>query len=102
MTPSRLPGTYCKKKVAEFKRPSYRLQFQDWDYLKSEWRKFTDVFVNSPVHIVACGRGGYEYDYTEDEDTKKSNSEGSGLSSRPKAKWLKVATLLILEQGNLP
>lgn len=48
-----------------------RLQFEDWAYLKREWRQFTDLFVNSGVHIVLCGRAGYEYDYFEDEAGKK-------------------------------
>ena len=48
-----------------------RLQFDDWGYLKGEWRKFTDLFINSNLHIILCGRAGYEYDYFEDEAGKK-------------------------------
>lgn len=48
-----------------------RLQFQDWMYLKTEWGRFTDAYINSAVHIILCGRAGYEYDYFEDEDGKK-------------------------------
>ncbi len=39
-----------------------RLQFDDWGFLKGEWGKFTDLFVNSGLHIIICGRAGYEYD----------------------------------------
>jgi len=52
-------------------RKRTRLQFEDWAYLKKEWRKFTDLFVNSNLHIVICGRAGYEYDYVEDENGRK-------------------------------
>lgn len=48
-----------------------RLQFDDWGFLKAEWGKFTDQFVNSGLHIIICGRAGYEYDYFEDEAGKK-------------------------------
>lgn len=48
-----------------------RLQFEDWGYLKGEWRKFTDIYINSALHIILCGRAGYEYDYFEDEAGKK-------------------------------
>src|SRR5262249_22498707 len=48
-----------------------RLQFDDWAFLKGEWRKFTDLFVNSQLHIVLCGRAGYEYDYFTDDAGKK-------------------------------
>lgn len=48
-----------------------RLQFQDWAVLKGEWRNYTDLFVNSKVHVIVCGRAGYEYDYDFNEDGSK-------------------------------
>lgn len=48
-----------------------RLQFQDWAIVKGEWKLYTDAFVNSPVHIIVCGRAGYEYDYDFNEDGSK-------------------------------
>ena len=48
-----------------------RLQFQDWAIVKGEWKLYTDSFVNSPVHIIVCGRAGYEYDYDFNEDGSK-------------------------------
>lgn len=53
------------------KRNRRRLEFQDWGYLKTEWQKFTDLFLSSPVHIIMCGRAGYEYEHTEDENGRK-------------------------------
>jgi hypothetical protein len=63
--------TYQKTKARERKMATYRLQFQDWGFLKGEWAKFTDVYVNSPLHIAMDGRAAYEYDYFEDDDGKK-------------------------------
>jgi hypothetical protein len=48
-----------------------RLQFQDWSVIKGEWQKYADAFVNSKVHIIVCGRAGYEYDTEIDEDGNK-------------------------------
>lgn len=48
-----------------------RLQFQDWAIVKGEWKLYTDAFVNSPIHIIVCGRAGYEYDYDFNEDGSK-------------------------------
>lgn len=56
---------------ADRKNRQYGLQFQDWAWLKQEWGKFTDVFVNSNCHIIMCGRAGYEYDFFERDDGKK-------------------------------
>ena len=53
------------------KRDRKRLEFQDWNYLKTEWGRFTDRFINSNLHIIMCGRMGYEYDFFTDDDGKK-------------------------------
>jgi hypothetical protein len=47
------------------------LQFQDWSFLKKEWAKFTDLFVNSPCHIIMCGRAGFEYESFENDRGKR-------------------------------
>ena len=48
-----------------------KLQFQDWNKIKPEWHKYADKYTNSKVHIVVCGRAGWDYNYFEDEDGKK-------------------------------
>lgn len=50
-----------------------RLQFQDWQFLKGPdgWQKFTDLFLNAPIHTFIAGRAGYEYEYQKDDDGKK-------------------------------
>lgn len=50
-----------------------RLQFQDWQFLKGPdgWQKFTDLFLNAPIHTFISGRAGYEYEYQKDDDGKK-------------------------------
>lgn len=57
--------SYAKKKNRT------RLEFSDWNYLKTEWGKFTDRYVNSHLHIIMCGRMGYEYDFFTDDNGKK-------------------------------
>ncbi len=47
------------------------LNMRDWMILKTEWGQFTNRYVNSKLHIVMCGRAGYQYDHDEDEDGKK-------------------------------
>jgi len=59
--------SFKKKKNRKF------IQFQDWGILKPTWRdEFTDKrYLNSQLHIIICGRAGYEYDYVEDEEGRK-------------------------------
>lgn len=47
------------------------LLFQDWGPIKEEWRGFTDRYLNSKMHVVLCGRAGFEYDIQQDEAGKK-------------------------------
>lgn len=63
--------TYCREKAAKKNRATYDLSFPDWAFLKTEWSRFTDRFINSSLHIIMCGRAGYEYDFVTDDNGKK-------------------------------
>lgn len=57
---------YSKKRAARD-----RLEFQDWAHIKGVWARWTDFYTNSPLHIVICGRAGYEYDMQENDQGRK-------------------------------
>lgn len=61
---------FCEE-YAEKKNRRRGLEFADWAFLKKEWRVFTDLFVNSRLHIIMCGRQGYEYDFFENDSGKR-------------------------------
>lgn len=77
-----------------------RLQFDDWSYLKQEWGKFTDAYINSSAHILLCGRAGYEYDYFEDESGKKQ-LEKTGIKMKAETEMGYEPSLLILMEREL-
>ncbi len=57
--------SYRKKKNVS------RLSFQDWGIIKPMWTNdFSTPFVTSALHIIVCGRAGFEYDYFEGEEGK--------------------------------
>jgi len=78
------------------KRNRTRLQFEDWGWLKSEWAKFTDRYVNSSAHIALCGRAGFEYDYTVDDETQKKNLEKTGVKMKAEGEMGYEPSLLVL------
>jgi hypothetical protein len=78
-----------------------RLQFEDWGYLKGEWRKFTDLFINSNCHVIICGRAGYEYDYFQDEDTGKKNLEKTGIKMKAESEMGYEPSLLVLMEREM-
>ena len=84
-----LCDAYMKKKNRT------RLEFQDWAHLKLEWGKFTDQFINSNLHIILCGRAGYEYDYFEDGAGKKQ-LEKTGIKMKAEGEMGYEPSLLVL------
>jgi len=84
-----LTDAYMKKKGRT------RLQFDDWAYLKQEWSKFTDLFINSNLHIIIAGRAGFEYDYFED-DAGKKQLEKTGIKMKAEGEMGYEPSLLVL------
>jgi len=77
-----------------------RLEFADWNYLKPEWGKFTDAYVNSNLHIIMAGRAGFEYDYFEDSDGKKQ-LEKTGIKMKAETELGYEPSLLVLMEREM-
>lgn len=82
---------------AKQKRRTRGLEFQDWAWLKAEWGKFTDAFVNSQCHIIMCGRAGYEYDFFEN-DSGKRELEKTGIKMKAETETGYEPSILVLMQ----
>ncbi len=61
---------WAKQQKRQFK-PRRSLEFQDWAHVKGLWSRWTDKYLNAPLHIIIAGRAGYEYDMEENDDGKK-------------------------------
>lgn len=48
-----------------------RLGLKDFMPLKEEWQPFPTSYLNSKCHIIMCGRAGYTWGESEDEDGEK-------------------------------
>lgn len=92
--------TYRARRAFQLQRDSYSIQFQDWAFLKGQWRRFTDAFVNSPLHIIIAGRAGYEYDFFEDEAGKKQ-LEKTGIKFKAEAEMGYEPDLLVLMERRM-
>jgi hypothetical protein len=71
-----------------------RLQFQDWNVIKPEWGRFSDLYVNSKLHIISSGRAGFTYDYFEDEDGHKQ-LEKTGTKMKAETEFSYEPSLII-------
>lgn len=58
---------------ASYKSPLSDLEFQHWAAIKAEplWGGWTNALLNSPLHMICCGREGKQYAFEEDENGKK-------------------------------
>ncbi len=72
-----------------------KLEFADWNVIKSRWQEFTDSYVNGPYHCVMNGRQGYEYDMYEDDNGKKK-IEKSGVKMKAETETGYEPNLLVL------
>lgn len=84
-----LTESYMRRKGKHY------LEFQDWAFLKAEWGKFTDAFVNSPCHTILCGRAGYEYDFFERDDGKRELQK-TGIKMKAETETGYEPSILIL------
>jgi hypothetical protein len=64
------------------KQNKKQLTMYDWGILKTQWKEYTDLFLNSSMHILMCGRAGYTYDQEVNQDTGKKEIIKTGTKMR--------------------
>lgn len=70
-----LVASYLRKRGRKY------ISLPDWGILKGEWAQYTELYVNSKLHIAMLGRAGYEYS-TEKDDDGKAESVKSGTKMK--------------------
>lgn len=58
-------------KAYMLKKGITRLGLKHIGPLKQEWSPFPDIFLNYPLHIIMCGRAGFEWAFEEDDEGDK-------------------------------
>jgi hypothetical protein len=58
------------------------LEFQDWNRIKGMWARWADLFLNSPLHIIVCGRSGDVYEQETNERTGKKSMVKAGTKMK--------------------
>ncbi len=75
--------------------PRTKLEFQDWGPIKMMWKRWTDFYLNSRLHIIVCGRAGYIYDMEENEETGKKDLIKTGIKMKTETEFGFEPSLLI-------
>jgi hypothetical protein len=89
---TRFVEEYCERSNRKW------LEFSDWNFLKKEWRGFTDLYVNAPLHCIMCGRQGYEYDFFENQAGKKE-LEKTGVKMKAEGETGYEPSILIMMES---
>lgn len=75
--------------------PLAKLEFQHWAAIKREWATWTSFYLNAPLHIIVCGRAGYEYEFVTNEETSKKELQKAGTKMRVESEFGFEPSLLI-------
>ena len=69
--------------------PLKKLEFQHWGPIKDRWEVFTSLFLNSPLHMIVCGRAGYEYDFeqTDEDNHQKKELVKTGIKMKTEGEF---------------
>jgi hypothetical protein len=64
--------------------PKTNIEWQDRGPLNEIWQKFTDAYLNSPLHIIICGRAAniWEMDVNEETGKKELNKAGTKMKTQ--------------------
>lgn len=76
-------------------RPQRSLEFQDWNIVKQKWTQWTEFYLNSPFHLIVCGRAGYEYDMEENEEKEKKELVKTGIKMKTEGEFGYEPSLLV-------
>jgi hypothetical protein len=75
--------------------PRARLEFQDWGPIKNTWAKWADWYLNSPVHVIICGRAGFEYEMQTNEETDQKELVKTGTKMKTESEFGFEPSLLV-------
>jgi len=57
--------------------------------------------MNSSLHVIVCGRAGYEFDMVEDDDTRKKQLEKTGIKMKAEGEMGYEPDLLVLMERRM-
>ena len=83
--------------------PRGKLEFQDWNPIKKKWSEWTQFYLNSSLHIIICGRAGYEYEMEMNQETNRKELVKTGVKMKTETEFGFEPSLLIeMERVQVP
>lgn len=77
------------------KPPKARMDIQDIMQVKELWAPWPDLYLNGKLHVIICGRAGYEWSMEENEDTGKRELVKVGVKMKVETEFGFEPSLLV-------
>src|SRR5436190_444371 len=92
-----------EKRKAKGWAPLAKLEFQNWSSIKAIWEQWPTFFLNSPLHIIVCGRAGFTFEMEKDQETGRKELVKTGIKMRVESNFGFEPSLLVeMEREQLP
>ena len=73
-----------------------KLEFQHWAAVKGIWTpQWSDFYLTAPLHIIICGRAGFEYDMETNDETGRKELVKTGIKMRVEGEFGFEPSLLV-------
>jgi hypothetical protein len=80
-------------------KPKTDMEIQDWAKVKALWAPWLDFYLNAPMHMIICGRAGFEWDMVADESTGKKKLTKTGVKMKGESEMAFEPSLLVEMQA---
>lgn len=75
--------------------PLEKLEFQHWADVKRQWAAWTDIYLNSRLHIIVCGRAGGVWQFDTNDETGRKEIQKVGTKMKAEGEFGYEPSLLI-------
>lgn len=75
--------------------PLQKLEFQHWAAIKAIWQPWSDFYLNSPLHLIVCGRAGAIWEMEKNEESGRKELIQAGTKMKVEGEFGFEPSLLI-------
>lgn len=92
-----------EKRTAKGWQKLAKLEFQHWGEIKALWEPWTTFFLNSPLHMIICGRAGAIWEFEQNVETGRKELIKAGTKMKTETEFGFEPSLLVeMERDQVP
>jgi len=80
-----------------------KLEFQHWAEIKAKWEPWSEFYLNSPLHLIVCGRAGAIWEFEKNEESGRKELIKAGTKMKVEGEFGFEPSLLVeMERDQVP